>query len=89
MLNTLIDRKDLFKKDFVFGFPRRTIASAVCYVWSEKTALGIWLAHPIIWNPVIVIIRVTFITQAIFVMILLARVGKIGAVVLEKIKGAL
>lgn len=56
---------------------------------SEKTALGIWLAHPIIWNPVIVIIRVTFITQAIFVMILLARVGKIGAVVLEKIKGAL
>lgn len=56
---------------------------------SVKTALGIRLAHPIIWNPVIVIIRVTFITQTIFVMILLARVGKIGAVVLEKIKGAL
>lgn len=58
-------------------------------MWSERTALGIRLAHPIIWNPVIVIICVTFITQAIFVMILLARVGKIGAVVLEKIKGAL
>lgn len=85
MLHTLTDRK----VRLVFVFPRRTIASAVCYVCSEKTALGIRVAHPIIWNPVIVIIRVTFITQAIFVMILLARVGKIGAVVLEKIKGAL
>lgn len=84
-LHTLTDRK----VRLVFVSPRRTIASAVCYVWSERTALGIRVAHPIIWNPVIVIIRVTFITQAIFVMIFLARVGKIGAVVLEKIKGAL
>lgn len=56
---------------------------------SEKTACGSRLAHPVIWNPVIVIIRVTFITQAIFVMILLPRVGEMGAVVLEKIKGTL
>lgn len=42
------------------------------------------MTHPIIWNPVIVIIRVAFITQAVFVMILLARVGEVGAVVLEK-----
>lgn len=83
-LHTLTDRK----VRLVFVSPRRTIAS-VCYVWSERIALGIRVAHPIIWNPVIVIIRVTFITQAIFVMIFLARVGKIGAVVLEKIKGAL
>lgn len=41
------------------------------------------MTHPIIWNPVIVIICVAFITQAVFVMILLARVGEIGAVVLE------
>lgn len=44
------------------------------------------MTHPVIWNPVIVIIRVAFITQAIFVMILLARVGEVGAVVLEIIK---
>lgn len=50
----------------------------------EDRAFGCWVTHPIIWNPVIVIIRVAFITQAVFVMILLARVGQIGAVVLEK-----
>lgn len=40
-------------------------------------------AHPIIWDPIIVIIMVAFITQAIFVMILLARVGKVGTVILN------
>lgn len=46
------------------------------------------MTHPIIWNPVIVIIRIAFITQAIFVMILLAGIRKTGAVVLKKTKGA-
>lgn len=40
------------------------------------------MAHPIIWDPIIVIIMVTFITQTIFVMIFLARVGKVGTVIL-------
>lgn len=40
------------------------------------------MAHPIIWDPIIVIIMVTFITQAIFVIIFLARVGKVGTVIL-------
>lgn len=40
------------------------------------------MTHPIIGDPIIVIIMVTFITQTIFVMILLARVGKVGTVIL-------
>lgn len=40
------------------------------------------MTHPIIGDSIIVIIMVTFITQAIFVMIFLARVGKAGAVIL-------
>lgn len=40
------------------------------------------MTHPIIRDVIIVIIMVTFITQAIFVMIFLTRVGKVGAVIL-------
>lgn len=40
------------------------------------------VTHPIIGDPIIVIIVVTFITQAIFVVILLARVGEVGAIIL-------
>lgn len=46
------------------------------------------MAHPIIWDPIIVIIVVTFITQAIFVMIFLARVGKAGTIILLRQKRA-
>lgn len=45
------------------------------------------MTHPIIGDPIIVIIMVTFITQAIFVMIFLSRVGKDGAVILYRNKG--
>lgn len=40
------------------------------------------ITHPIIGDPIIVIIVVTFITQAVFVIIFLAGVGKVGAVIL-------
>lgn len=40
------------------------------------------MTHPIIWDAIVVIIMITFITQAIFIMIFLARVGKVGAVIL-------
>lgn len=46
------------------------------------------MAHPIIWDPVVVIIVVAFITQAVFVVIFLPRVGKVGTVVLQMNKGA-
>lgn len=46
------------------------------------------MTHPIIGDPIIVIIMVTFITQAIFIMIFLARVGKVGAVILWRNKRA-
>lgn len=42
---------------------------------------------PVIGDPIIVIIMVTFITQAIFVMVFLARVGKVGAVILLAVIG--
>lgn len=45
---------------------------------------AVMMAHPIIWDPIIVIIMVAFITQAIFVMIFLARVGKVGTVILNR-----
>lgn len=40
--------------------------------------------HSNIGDPIIVIIVVTFITQAIFVVIFLARVGKVRAVILTR-----
>lgn len=45
------------------------------------------MTHPIIGDPIIVIILVTFITQTIFVMIFLSRVGEVGAVILQRNKG--
>lgn len=44
------------------------------------------MTHPVIGDPIIVIIMVTFITHAIFVMIFLTRVGKVGAVILWRDK---
>lgn len=46
-----------------------------------------WAVVPVIGDPIIVIIMVTFITQTIFVMIFLARVGKVGAVILLAVVG--
>lgn len=43
--------------------------------------------HPIIGDPIIVIIMVTFIPHTIFVMIFLAGVGEVGAVILYRNKG--
>lgn len=64
------------------------MATADCYVWSlRKAQFGAKknpavMTHPIIGDTIIVIIMVTFITQAIFIMIFLARVRKAGAVIL-------
>lgn len=63
------------------------MATADCYVWSLRKA---WfgakktfkITHPIIGDTIIVIILVTFITKAIFVMIFLPRVWKIRTVIL-------
>lgn len=41
------------------------------------------MAHPVIWDPVVVIIMVAFITQAVFIVILLTGIGKVGAVILK------
>lgn len=49
-------------------------------MWLKKAPTK---AHPVIWDPVVVIIRVAFITQAVFVVILLAGVGEVGAVILK------
>lgn len=61
----------------------------LCVVSRESRAGG-WknsqITHPIIGNSIIVIIMVTFIPKAIFVMVFLARVGKIGAVILQRNK---
>ena len=66
--------------DYTFLLPRGSMAAADCYVWSlRKAPLE---AYPIIGDPIIVIIMVTFITQAIFVMVFLTRVGKFRAVIL-------
>lgn len=46
------------------------------------------MTHPIIGDPIIVIIMVTFITETILVMIFLARVGEVGAVILWRNKGS-
>lgn len=46
-----------------------------------------WAVVPVIGDPIIVIIMVTFITQTIFVMIFLARVGEVGAVILLAVIG--
>lgn len=64
------------------------MATADYYVWSPRKAQLVAcretavITHPIIGDPIIVIIMVTFITQAVFVVIFLARVGEAGAVIL-------
>lgn len=59
----------------------------VCIILSRVVHHG--AVVPIIGDPIIVIIMVTFITQAIFVMIFLARVGKVGAVILLAVVGSI
>lgn len=83
---------NLKKPDLLLCFPEGQ--QLVLFALSGQRGHRIWLlndglTHPVIWNPVIVIVRVAFITQAVFVMILLARVGEIGAVVLKETKGTL
>lgn len=68
-----------------------TVVTAVTNIISVCVILGrvvhSWAVVPIIGDPIIVIIIVTFITSAIFVMIFLARVGKVGAVILLAVVG--
>lgn len=68
-----------------------TVVTAVANIISVGVILGrvvhSWTVVPIIGDPIVVIIMVTFITQAIFVVIFLARVGKAGAVILLAVVG--
>lgn len=68
-----------------------TVVTAVANIISVCIILGrvvhSWAVVPIIGDPIIVIIMVTFITQTVFVMIFLARVGKAGAVILFAVIG--
>lgn len=42
--------------------------------------------YPVIWNFIIVIIVITGIANSILVIVFLPRVGKVGAVILEREK---
>lgn len=43
-----------------------------------------YIFYPVIRNAIVVIIIITSITNSILVVVLLPRVGKIGAIVLQK-----
>ena len=42
------------------------------------------MSHPVIRDPIVVIIIITSVSGSVFVVVLLARVGKLRAVVLKE-----
>lgn len=57
---------------------------SICGIYCIEINLTIF--YPVIRNAIVVIIIITSITNSILVIVLLPRVGKIGAVVLKKDK---